>query len=137
MNYDEYKHPIEQIMNSAMSRLKTIIDVNTVIGDPIETADGVTIVPVSKVTVGFVAGGGEYSQNNIDKKNTNPDFPFAGGSGAGFNVVPVGFLIKENGTFRMIDVETDGTTASLLELVAKIYSGLTSNGGGNKENEEE
>lgn len=124
-NTGEYSHPIEKIMKSAMEKLKTIIDVNTVIGNPVITSDGATIIPVSKVTVGFVAGGGEYSQINTNNKNFINDYPFAGGSGSGFNIIPVGFLIKENGSYKMIEVDGDGSTSSLIELIGKVFSNMT------------
>lgn len=81
--------PIGNLMQITLENIKDMVDVNTVIGEPIPTADGGTILPVSRVSFGFVAGGGEYDQNRL------PDtgLPFAGGSGAGVSVQPVGFLV--------------------------------------------
>jgi sporulation protein YtfJ len=116
-------HKIEQIMKSAMSELKTIIDVNTVIGRPIKTDDGTTIIPITKVVAGFVAGGGEYAQGSL-KNNKWEEHPFAGGSGSGFNIVPVGFLIKEDTGYKMVEVASSNST-NLFEVIAKVVNGLS------------
>lgn len=84
-----FNNPIENIMNSTMSNLKGLSDVDTVIGRPIPMSDGSILIPVSKVTIGFLVGGGEYNESS-PKKSEN--FPYATGSGAGINVVPMGFL---------------------------------------------
>ena len=116
-------HKIKQIMKSAMSELKTIIDVNTVIGKAIKTDDGTTIIPITKVIAGFVAGGGEYAKNTL-KNNKYEEHPFAGGSGSGFNIVPVGFLIKEDTGYKMVEVVNSNTT-SLFEVIAKVVNGIS------------
>ena len=82
-------HPIGDLMQTTLENIKDMVDVNTVIGEPIPTGSGATIIPVSKVTFGFVAGGGEYDKNQLPET----DKPFAGGSGAGVSVQPVGFLV--------------------------------------------
>ena len=81
--------PIGNLMQITLENIKDMVDVDTVIGEPIPTADGGTIIPVSRVSFGFVAGGGEYDQARL------PDtgLPFAGGSGAGMSVQPVSFLV--------------------------------------------
>lgn len=81
--------PIGSLMQTTLENIKDMVDVNTVIGEPIPTATGSTVIPVSKVTFGFVAGGGEYELNKLPEAQT----PFAGGSGAGVSVQPVGFLV--------------------------------------------
>ena len=83
---DSQQHQIGNVMQTALENIKDMIDVNTVIGEPVVTGSGSTVIPVSKVSFGFVAGGGEYTQN------TDPSRPFAGGSGAGVSLQPVGFL---------------------------------------------
>ena len=80
--------PIGNLMQTTLENMKDMVDVNTVIGEPIPTMDGSTVIPVSKVTFGFVAGGGEYDQNKLPDSS----LPFAGGSGAGVSVQPVSFL---------------------------------------------
>ena len=84
-------HPIGNLMQTTLENIKDMVDVNTVIGEPIQTGTGSTIIPVSKVSFGFVAGGGEYdAAHPVPAVN---DLPFAGGSGAGVSVQPVGFLV--------------------------------------------
>lgn len=75
-------------MKTAMQSIKDMVDVNTVVGDAVETNDGSVIIPISQVACGFAAGGGEYELSEGDKPN---DMPFAGGSGAGVSVKPMGF----------------------------------------------
>ena len=82
-------HPIGHLMQTTLENIKDMVDVNTVIGEPIPTVAGPTIIPVSKVSFGFVAGGGEYGKDLLPEG----DNPFAGGSGAGVSVQPVGFLV--------------------------------------------
>lgn len=122
MNNDN-NHPINKIMEEALNKIKSIIDVNTVIGAPMTTMDGLTIISITKVCVGFVAGGGEYSQN-IPPKKQKENYPFAGGSGAGFNVTPIGFLIGRDGNFKFISVENRNSFEKILktinELIGKI-----------------
>ena len=88
---------IQGLMQTAMSSLKQIVDVNTIVGEKIDGGNGVAVVPVSRVSCGFVAGGGEYG-------NMNGDLPFAGGSGAGISVQPVGFLVMQQDQVRLIPV---------------------------------
>ena len=82
-------HPIGNLMQTTLENIKDMVDVNTVIGEPIPTVNGPTIIPVSKVSFGFLAGGGDYDLNRLPDTET----PFAGGSGAGVSVQPVGFLV--------------------------------------------
>ena len=82
-------HPIGNLMQTTLENIKDMVDVNTVIGEPIPTVNGPTIIPVSKVSFGFLADGGEYDLNRLPDTET----PFAGGSGAGVSVQPVGFLV--------------------------------------------
>lgn len=84
------EHPIGRLMQTTLENIKDMVDVNTVIGEAIEAGDGSTIIPLSRVSFGFVAGGGEYDS----ERTVNPDqLPFAGGSGAGVSLQPVGFLV--------------------------------------------
>ena len=84
------EHPIGRLMQTTLENIKDMVDVNTVIGEPIDARDGSTIIPLSRVSFGFVAGGGEYDT----QRTVNPDqMPFAGGSGAGVSLQPVGFLV--------------------------------------------
>ncbi|WP_440896106.1 GerW family sporulation protein [Amphibacillus sp. Q70] len=91
------QHPIEGLMSETMEQLKNIIDVKTIIGDPIQTPDGSTIIPISKVSFGFAAGGSEFpDQKNSDQEQNNNEestLPFGGGSGGGVSIIPIAFLV--------------------------------------------
>ncbi|GAB6875972.1 GerW family sporulation protein [Thermaerobacter litoralis] len=98
------QHPIQGLMQTAMESLKQMVDVNTVVGDAVEAQDGTVIVPVSRVSVGFVAGGGEYGREPRRTEAGGAAWPFAGGSGAGVSVQPVGFLVVGQGRVRLLPV---------------------------------
>ena len=95
-------HPIGGLMQTTLENMKELVDVNTVIGEPIETSGGATVIPVSKVSFGFVAGGGEYDLKTLPGTE---DMPFAGGSGAGVSVQPVGFLVVQDGGVSMLPAQ--------------------------------
>jgi sporulation protein YtfJ len=116
------EHPIERIMDNAFTKIKSIIDADTVIGNPVTTADGITIIPISRVAMGFVTGGGEYS----DMSRTNyTEYPFAGGSGAGLSVVPIGFLINDGTSIKMINIdEQDDAYSKIIELIPDLVKGF-------------
>ncbi len=124
MKQEENKNPVESIMTEAMSKLKSVIDVNTVVGNPITTFDGTTIIPISKVSAGFIAGGGEYNQNKDMKKNKDLDFPFAGGSGTGFSINPVGFLVQNNNGLKLISIDNKSAYENMLEIVKNVTDKL-------------
>lgn len=105
-------------MKTAMESLKGMVDVNTVVGDPVETQSGDVIVPISRVAFGFATGGGEYAAKNGAEETG--DFPFAGGSGAGVSVQPVGFLVVGQGSVRMLPVEGGQPIDRLIELAPQI-----------------
>jgi len=95
--------PVENLMKSTMENLRDMVDVNTVIGDPVETRDGTCIIPVSKLNFGFVSGGSEFSS---PKPHVEEDlYPFGGGSGAGVSVKPVAFLVIKEDSVRLIPVD--------------------------------
>lgn len=94
--------PLKQIIEASLSKIGSVADVNTVVGDPITIDGGITIVPFSKVSVGFASGGVDFDGKNSPAE-TNPHF--AGGNGAGVSVVPLGFLLIQNGEVRMLDLK--------------------------------
>ena len=91
-------HPIDGLMSSAMNSIKEMVDVNTIIGNPVNIPDGTVIIPISRVSFGFAAGGSEFSGNKDSK------LPFGGGSGAGVTINPVGFLVVGNGIVKFVAV---------------------------------
>ncbi|MFU0823827.1 GerW family sporulation protein [Clostridium sp.] len=96
-------HPIESLMKSTLENLKDMIDINTVVGDPIKSADGTTIIPISRVSLGFVSGGSEFY--SIKTKEDHENYPFGGGSGSGVSVKPVAFLIIKDDLIRLLPVD--------------------------------
>jgi sporulation protein YtfJ len=100
------EHPIQGLMKTAMENIKDMVDVNTIIGDPVETSDGSVIIPVSKVGFGFAAGGSQFTANHehhIHNKNeTAEPFPFGGGSGGGISIQPIAFVIVNKEGVRVV-----------------------------------
>lgn len=110
------EHPIQGLMTTAMENLKEMIDVNTIIGDPVETPDGSIILTVSKVGFGFAAGGTEFVLQN-DPQGQVSKHPFGGGSGGGVSITPIAFLIVNNHEVRMLHLdESTHIYEKLLEL---------------------
>lgn len=116
------EHPIENLMVTAMNSIQDMIDVNTIIGEPIETPNNITIIPISKVSFGFAAGGSEFTGETIDeytKKDKDEEIqyrlPFGGGAGAGVSVNPVAFLVIQNGNVKLIPVSHSSSIDKLLD----------------------
>jgi len=105
----EKDNKIESLIDISLDRIKAMIDVNCVVGSSISLPDGSVIIPISKVSVGFVSGGGEY--NDLNAKRNSADFPMAGGTGGGFSVSPIGFFVVNNEKFKLI--RADKSTAYL------------------------
>ena len=110
-------HPIENIMQTAMSEIKEMIDVNTIVGDPITAADGSTIIPISKVSFGFLSGGGEYGQSG--EENT---FPFAGGASSGVSITPVGFMVADDRSVQLMSIHGKNPIDHLIQSVPQIIN---------------
>jgi len=95
------EHPIQGLMKTALENLKEMIDVNTIVGDAVETPDGSVILPVSKVTFGFAAGGSEFEQSD------SSHIPFGGGSGGGISIQPVAFLVVNSQGMRLLSMDNN------------------------------
>jgi sporulation protein YtfJ len=104
-------------MKTAMESIKEMVDVNTVVGDPVETPDGTVVIPVSRVALGFAAGGGEFE---INKGSDESVYPFGGGSGAGVSVQPVGFLVISAGQVRLLPVDANVIADRLIDLAPQV-----------------
>lgn len=104
---------LPNMMQDTIAKIRELVDVNNVIGDPITTPDGVTIIPVSKVSVGFGGGGSDYV------KNVGTNDPFGGGVGGGVKVTPICFLIVKDGNVRMMPVAAaaSSTADRLVEMI--------------------
>ncbi len=110
---------INDLIENAMDKIKTIVGSSTIVGDEISTPDGTVIIPISKVTVGFVVGGGEYA--DLSARRVANHFPMSGGSSGGMSVSPVGFLIlKQNGEVDFVNVENK----SLYQTVLNMFNSL-------------
>ena len=114
------EHPIQGLMKTAMESIKDMVDVNTIVGDAVETADGTVIIPISRVAFGFAAGGGDY---DTEEQGAQESHPFGGGSGAGVSVKPVGFLVcsPTNG-IRFMPVEGHLLYDRLVDTVPQVVS---------------
>lgn len=117
---EQQQHPIEGLMDTTLDKIKQMVDVNTVIGTPITTADGTTIIPVSKVTYGFASGGSEFASKKMEK-----DKLFGGGSGAGVTINPIAFIAVSNGEAKLLNIgnfqdSQDRAVAMVPELIDKI-----------------
>lgn len=120
-------HPIENLMQTSMTQIKELADVNTVIGEPIITADGTMILPVSKVCIGLMVGGGEYSAMTSTKKSAvdaelNDKYPFAGVSAVGMGLTPLSFLAVQNGTVRVLPAKQDCASERIIDLIPQTIS---------------
>ena len=121
------EHPIESLMITAMSSIQDMVDVNTIIGEPIETQIGITIIPISKVCFGFAAGGSEFSGETLkeyNKKDKDEEIeyklPFGGGAGAGVSINPVAFLVVQEGNVRLMPVDHESCIDRLLDYVPDL-----------------
>ena len=127
MKYFSSSDNIQSLIESAMDKLKGVIDSSTVIGDKVETSDGTTIIPVSKVTVGYVVGGGEYA--DLSSRRVANHFPMAGGSSGGLSLSPVGFLIVNDEGVKFINVENKSLYQTILNLFNSILSKMDETNG--------
>ena len=121
------QHPIEVLMETAMNSIKDMVDVNTIIGDPIQTGSNTVIIPISKVSLGFAAGGSEFKGETVDeykKKDKEEEvqyrLPFGGGSGAGISINPVAFVLVQKDTIKVVPIEHNSTIDRLLDYVPEI-----------------
>ncbi len=113
------EHPIQGLMKTAMESIKEMVDVNTIVGDAVETADGTVIIPISKVSFGFAAGGGDYEpEDNPEPAGTHS---FGGGSGAGVSVKPVGFLVcSPTSGIRFLQVDGKMIYDRVVDLLPQV-----------------
>ena len=114
------KHPIEGLMTTTLESIRDMIDVNTVVGEPIATADGATVVPISRVSFGFVAGGGEMKPASTAAQPPEP--PFAGGAGAGVTVHPLGFLVTGPDGVRLMPAQCYQPIDRIIELIPQVVA---------------
>ncbi len=123
------EHPIEGLMSAAMTNIQDMVDVNTIIGDPIETSNNIVIIPISKVSFGFAAGGSEFNEETIDEytkrdkeeENIKYKLPFGGGAGAGVSINPVAFIVVQEGCVKLLPVNHSSVVDRLLDYVPDLF----------------
>lgn len=117
----ENNHPINEVLETTMGKIREMVDANTVVGQPISTQDGVTLIPVSRLSFGFATGGSDFGKTQNVPKN------FGGGAGAGVNVIPVAFLIVKDGSVRLLPVAppADDNISRVVELVPEMFEKVT------------
>ncbi|GER66991.1 putative spore protein YtfJ [Weizmannia acidilactici] len=117
-------HPIEGLMTAAMENLKEMIDVNTIIGDPVETPDGSVILTVSRVGFGFAAGGSQFNtkaRSGGSGDSHSPELPFGGGSGGGVSITPIAFLVVNAQGVKMLHLDQN---THLIEKIMDVAPGV-------------
>ena len=114
---------LPNMLENTIAKIREMVDVNSVVGDPITTADGVTIIPVSKVSVGFGGGGSDFVSKNANKHEN----PFGGGAGGGVKVTPIAFLIIKDGSVRMLPVAAPANTTAdrVVELIPDVLDKIS------------
>ena len=118
------RHPIGDLMETTMQKIREMVDVNTIVGQPITTADGITVIPVSKVSFGFASGGSDFATKNQPAGANNS---FGSGSGAGVNITPIAFLVIKDGTVRLVNVAPTEHSAvdNIIEMVPEVVDKVT------------
>ena len=122
-------HPIENLMLTAMESIRSMIDVNTIIGEPMEASQNVTIIPISKVGFGLAAGGSEFKDETLEaylrKQNCEEEIqyrlPFGGGAGVGASITPVAFIIVQGETVKLLPVEHSNCIDKILDYVPDLF----------------
>ncbi|HCO62526.1 MAG TPA: sporulation protein YtfJ [Clostridiales bacterium] len=117
----EQNHPINEVLQTTMGKIREMVDANTVVGQPIVTQDGVTLIPVSRLSFGFATGGSDFGKSPEVHKN------FGGGAGAGVNVIPVAFLIVKDGNVKLLPVAppSNDSVSRVVEMVPEMFDKVT------------
>lgn len=119
---EQQHHPIEGLMDTTLEKIKQLIDVDTIVGSPITTQDGTTIVPVSKVSYGFASGGSDIPSKNAINKQV-----FGGGSGAGVSITPIAFIVVNQGDAKILRVDGDSsaTADKIAQAVPQVIDSIS------------
>lgn len=126
------ENSIDDLIKTSLDRLKVLMETNTIIGDTIKVNNNTSVIPISKASVGFVVGGGEYSDKSTRRVANH--FPMAGGSGCGMSVSPIGFLVIEKDEVKFVDIENKTMYQTLVNLANKIIQKININ---NKDSQNE
>lgn len=144
------EHPIQGLMKTAMENIKEMVDVNTIVGDPVETPDGTVIMPISKVGFGFAAGGSEFGAdesnsgsssnstgtNRHEGANAHVSLPFGGGSGGGVSITPIAFLVVSKQGVKIVPLDNQthllerliDAAPSVVDRIQSMMKGNNSSG---------
>lgn len=120
-----FTNKIKDVMDAAMENLKPLIDSNVIIGKVIKSGD-MEIVPITKVTLGFVSGGGEY-YSELKEIRKETEYPFSGGCGGGVSVQPIGFLVIKTGCVELIKIDQKSSIEKLIETIPEIAKFISKN----------
>lgn len=133
------EHPIQGLMKTTMDSIKEMIDVNTIVGDAVETPDGSVIMPISRVSFGFAAGGSEFdaSSKSGNEDGDVSDLPFGGGSGAGVSVMPVAFLVVGNNQIRLMPVNYNTMADRVIDMIPTIIDRIEKAAKGMRKDDED
>ena len=111
--------PVERVLDTAFTKIKNLVDADTVIGKPLQLDDGTSVIPISRVTLGMLSGGGEYGG-----AEARGDYPFAGGSGVGASVVPIGFLVRKGDGYKVIRLGDSTLIEKALSLIPDLAEAI-------------
>ena len=114
---------LPDMLAETISKIRDMVDANSVVGDPITTPDGVTILPISRISVGVGGGGADYESKNANKQ----EYPFGGGAGGGVKVTPIGFLIVKEGAVRMLPIAAPASSTAdrVVEMVPDVLDKIS------------
>ena len=121
---NENSHPINELLSTTMQKVRELVDANTIVGQPIQTQDGVTLIPVSRLSFGFAGGGSDFTTKNQKPEGKNS---FGGGTGAGVKVEPVAFLVVKDGFVRLLPVAPPPATTvdRVIDMAPEIFDKVT------------
>ncbi|AAK80018.1 sporulation protein YtfJ [Clostridium acetobutylicum] len=112
-------NPIENFMRTTMENIKGMIDVNTIVGEPIKNTDGSLIIPISKVSFGFASGGSEFKSQE-DSQENKKIYPFGGGAGAGVSLKPIAFLVIKDDSVRLLPLNAENTYEKVVDMIPQL-----------------
>ncbi len=120
---DLSENSVKEIMNATLEKIRLMVDVDTIIGNPIVINENISIIPVSKVIFGFFSGGGEYDFKN-NRKDFELELPFAGGGSAGVTISPIAFLVANNDRVSLLPVSSNSTAEKILEMIPNVIDDI-------------
>lgn len=114
---------VNDIMNTTLDKIRSMVDVDTIIGNTILINENISIIPISKVTFGFFSGGGEYDLKN-SKKDLDIKLPFAGGGSAAVTINPIGFIVANKDRITMLPASHNSTAEKILEMIPSVINDI-------------